>query len=167
MEARENIDHELDLKLSGLFDRRWRVGKYVVVLIQSAMCVAALAGIPGSGASSREAPLKAGALKDVKYERIVRNHGSNRLLVDVREGTSGPISVHLERSLLDAASVDSVVPTPSAEVATLDGVTYEFDANRARGTSFEFKLAPFRSGVVKTTVTAGNIPTALTQIVLP
>jgi hypothetical protein len=164
MESPEDID----LELHESFDRKWRVGEYLVISLLSLLSAAALTGALGSGPVSHASlPVQSAGVERIEYERIVRNHGSDWLRIYLAQGISGRVDVHLDRAILRSASVESVSPQPLAYRAEGDGVTYTFDARAVDGASLDFKMSPYRFGVVRTTLTAAGARAALTQIILP
>jgi hypothetical protein len=166
MDLSDELD--LDLELHEKFDRRWRVGETIVITILSLLCVAALAGAVGSGALSHATGyIDSAPEQQIRYERIVRSHGSSWMRVRLAKGATGVVSVHLDRRLLDSVAVDSVSPTPMVVQAARDGVTYLFDVDRANGASLDFKMSPFRFGFVHSTLRVGDGQFALSQVVLP
>ena len=168
MDARSKTIPDLDLDLNEVFDRRWRIGEYFIISILTLVCVAALAGVLGSGPLSHTTvQFPSGPADQINYERVVRNHGSNWMRIGVGTGISGVVTVHLSRSLLDSASVESVIPVPASVTASEDGVTYAFDVIHAKGASIDFKMSPYRFGIVSTTVSTGNSSIMLTQTILP
>jgi hypothetical protein len=167
MDLPDNLD--LDLELHESFDRRWRIGETIIIITSlSLLCLAALADAVSSGAVSHATGYIDGAPEQqIYYERIVRNHGSSWMRVSLARGAAGVVSVHPDRRLLDSVSVDSVSPTPIGVQAARDGVTYLFDVDRANGASLDFKMSPFRFGLVRSTLRVGDGRFVLSQAVLP
>jgi hypothetical protein len=159
---------DLDLSLHQEFDRYWRIAEYCIISCLCLICVAALSGALGSGPLSRvNAPLEGPVARTLNYERILRNHGSSWMRVHLGDGLSGMIDVHLDAALADSVAVETTMPRPLSTHISADGITYTFDVRATDGASLNFKLAPYRIGLLRTTVTAGGERVAVTQIVLP
>ena len=166
MDLPEHMDLDLDLHES--FDRRWRIGETIIITMLSLLCVAALLGALGSGPLSHATGRFTGVPEQqIRYERVVRNHGSSWMRVSLAKGATGIVSVHLDRQLLDSVAVDSISPVPISTQAATDGVTYLFNVDRANGASLDFKMSPFRFGFVRSTLRVGDGQFALSQAVLP
>jgi hypothetical protein len=163
-----NQPDDLDLTLHQTFDHRWRIAEYTAISALSAVCVAALAGALGSGALSHAVGHFDGSMaRTLSYERIVRNHGSSWMKIGLTKDISGPVSVHLDTALADSVSVESIIPRPSATVASGNGITYTFDVTGTEGASLDFEISPYRFGAVHATVAVGDAHIGFMQWVLP
>jgi hypothetical protein len=169
MDARSGTSTDLDLDVNEAFDRRWRISECAIILLLCTLCFAGLAGLLGSGPMSHAfVHFQSGTITDIRYERIVRNHGSSWMRLGLAAGTSGTITVHLDRRMIHSVAIENVVPTPLSENVSDRGVTYVFNvANAEEGASLNLKMSPYRFGVIETTLSAGNRPVNLVQVVLP
>jgi hypothetical protein len=146
------------------FEHRWhrvqRVGRAVLVLALAA----AVLGVFGTGPLASATAEGPGGRFSVDYDRFVRTTQSTALRISSR-ATSGPATIAIAQSFLDATSLSDVSPQPDSETARGGRVVLSYQGSLPD--EVELQLAPEDIGVHRATVWVGGVPVRFRQVTWP
>jgi hypothetical protein len=146
------------------FEQRWhRVQRAGRVLLVVAV-LAALVGVFGTGPLAAATAHGPGGRFAVDYDRFVRSTQSTSLRISARDA-SGPATVAIAQTFLQATSLADVSPQPDSETARGGRVVLSYQGKLPD--DIELQLAPEDIGVHGATVWVGGVPVRFRQVTWP
>ena len=120
----ERLELDQDLR----FQRReWRVQR-VGWLLWAAFLASGLAGLVGPGPFSTQQTATSDGRLTVEFNRFVHRHHATQLKLNMQPGGEADESLrlHIAQPLLERIQISQIVPEPTAQEVSADGIWYEF-----------------------------------------
>ena len=155
------------VKTNERFERGWNRLQRTIEIMTTAVVIAGLAGLFGTGPlSSAVASLP--ATISISYERILRRTKQSDMTITlIRPASRSQIEIELPTRFLDEMDIVSTSPRSAATRAEADGVTYVFDLGAARRGQITFALKAKGLGAFTSSVRADGMQVDLHQFIWP
>ena len=156
------------VKTNPTFEKGWNRLQVAIEIATTAIVVAALLGLLGTGPLSRTSTGVAGRPIDIVYDRILRRTLASDMVIDLREATGrSKAEIEMPTALLDVMDIVTTSPRASSMRSEADGIVYAFDLGAAETGRITISMKPKAFGLVTSDFVVGGTRIALRQLILP
>lgn len=138
------VDEDIDFQ-----HRSWRVQR-IGQLGLVAFVVAGLAGVFGGGGLARDRVSDAGRMLRVEHPRFIRTQAPFEMTIHARDSDAGDgrLNVWLDEALLDAFTVEHILPQPRSQTLGPGRLVCEFAEEEASTAAIRLRLEATKAGRV-------------------